>query len=129
MFDKLGKHLLLPSVIIMISLYIIGLRFWQNRAFTEYSSYYMPNNAAETVADEMSNEVQLKSDVSEKQININTATAEELQEIKGIGPKIAQRIVSHRESLGKYTTKEQLMQVKGIGEKFFENIKDYVTVE
>lgn len=129
MFDKLRKHLLLPSVIVMISLYIIGLRFWQNREFTEYSSYNPSNNITENITEDRSNENQSKSEVSEKQININTATAEELQEIKGIGPKIAQRIVSHRESLGKYTTKEQLMQVKGIGEKFFENIKDYVTVE
>ena len=64
-----------------------------------------------------------------KKINLNTASAEDLQSIKGIGPKIAQRIILHRDDIGKYTTIEQLMQVEGIGEKFFANIKDYVTVD
>ena len=50
-------------------------------------------------------------------INLNTATAEELQSIKGIGPVTAQRIIDHRTAIGGYTSVDQLLDVKGIGSK------------
>ena len=51
-------------------------------------------------------------------ININTADATQLdQELHGVGPTIAQRIVEFRDSHGAFETAEQLTQVKGIGDK------------
>lgn len=61
-------------------------------------------------------------------VNINTATAEELQKLKAIGPTIAARIVEYRKANGPFKTPEDLMKVKGIGEKSFEKIKDQITV-
>jgi len=49
-------------------------------------------------------------------ININTATAEELAELKGIGLKKAEAIISYREQRGLFTSVEELILVKGIGE-------------
>ncbi len=62
-------------------------------------------------------------------ININTASAEQLdEELEGIGPTLAQRIVSYRDENGPFTDIEQLKNVSGIGDKRFEAIKDDITV-
>jgi competence protein ComEA len=65
---------------------------------------------------------------SEK-ININTATAEELMQLNGIGPKYAARIIAYREKYGPFKTPEGLMQVSGIGPKTFEKNREIITVE
>jgi competence protein ComEA len=65
----------------------------------------------------------------EKKININTATLEELVELKHIGEKYAQRIIEFRDKNGPFETPEDIMKVKGIGEKIFEVNKDRIVVE
>ena len=61
-------------------------------------------------------------------ININTATAEELDALPGVGPAIAGRIVDYREAYGPFATIEEIMEVKGIGPATFEEIRDLITV-
>ena len=62
-------------------------------------------------------------------VNINTATLEELQTIKGIGKKKAEAIVQYRKEHGAFRTKEDLLQVKGIGKKALEVIESQVTFQ
>lgn len=62
-------------------------------------------------------------------ININTATLSELIRIKGIGVKLAGRIIEFRDESGPFFCKEDIMKVKGIGKIKFEAIKDYITTE
>lgn len=59
-------------------------------------------------------------------VNVNTASATELERLPGVGPTVAQRIVEHREKNGAFKSVEDLMLVRGIGEKSFERIKPYV---
>lgn len=61
-------------------------------------------------------------------ININTATAEELESLPGIGVSIAERIITYREENGGFDTIEEIVKVSGIGEKKFEAIKDQITI-
>lgn len=61
---------------------------------------------------------------NEKKVNINTATVEQLQQLKGIGPSKAKAIIEEREKGGPFKTIEEIMRVKGIGEKTFESIKE-----
>jgi competence protein ComEA len=61
--------------------------------------------------------------VTEK-INLNTATAEQLQSLPGIGPVTAKSIVEYRAKAGKFSRIEEIINVKGIGEKKFQKIKD-----
>ena len=75
---------------------------------------------------------QVKELVSEKKsgkININTATSEELQSLKGIGPSTASSIIAYREEYGGFSSIEEIMNVKRIGEKTFAKIKDRISVE
>ncbi len=60
-------------------------------------------------------------------ININTATAEQLTELPGIGPAISAKIVEHRQTQP-FATIEQILDVKGIGPAKFEAIKGLITV-
>ena len=62
-------------------------------------------------------------------ININTATLEELQTIKGIGKKKAEAILQYRKEHGAFRTKEDLLRVKGIGKKALEAIESQVTFQ
>ena len=65
--------------------------------------------------------------VTETKTNINSATVEELDELPGIGPVIANRIIEYRQNKP-FSTIEDIMNVKGIGEKIFAGIKDIITV-
>jgi competence protein ComEA len=60
--------------------------------------------------------------------NINTATADELAKLPGIGPKIAGDIVKYRTDNGAFKSKHDIVNVKGVGEKKFQSIKDKITV-
>ena len=59
-------------------------------------------------------------------IDINTATAEELKLLPGIGDALAKAIVSYREENGAFESLEQLMDVSGIGESRFAAVKDKI---
>ncbi|HEB49318.1 MAG TPA: ComEA family DNA-binding protein [Desulfobulbus sp.] len=61
-------------------------------------------------------------------VNINTATAEELQAINGIGQVRAEAIVKDRKQNGKFKSIDDLARVKGIGEKTVKKIKDEITI-
>jgi competence ComEA-like helix-hairpin-helix protein len=64
-----------------------------------------------------------------QKVNINQASAEELAQLKGIGPECAARIVEYREQHGPFVKAEDIMNVSGIGPKTFEENKDLITVK
>lgn len=66
--------------------------------------------------------------VLEGQVNINTASAAELELLPGIGPSIAQRIVDYRED-HPFKQRNNIRRVKGVGPKTFDKIKDFLIVE
>ena len=61
--------------------------------------------------------------VSAFALDINTASAEEFIEVKGIGEKKAERIIAYRDKHGKFSSIDELKNVKGIGEKIVTIIK------
>lgn len=70
----------------------------------------------------------MPSSKQDGKININTASAEELQELSGVGPALSGRIIDYRESKGRFSSIEDLKEVSGIGETRFENLKDKICV-
>ena len=62
-------------------------------------------------------------------LNLNAATAEELQKLPGIGEALAERIVRYRTEQGRFQTIEELMNVSGIGQGKFDAVKELIAVE
>jgi comEA protein len=69
------------------------------------------------------------SGISNKKINLNTATLKELDTLPGIGKELGKRILAYRETNGNFSSIEELMKVRGIGEKTFEKLKNLITIE
>ncbi|MDR2156989.1 MAG: helix-hairpin-helix domain-containing protein [Clostridiales Family XIII bacterium] len=65
---------------------------------------------------------------AEGKININTADGETLQQLNGVGPATARKILDYRAQNGKFTSIEDIQNVSGIGAKTFEKMKDRLTV-
>ena len=61
-------------------------------------------------------------------ININTANSITLQEIPGVGPATAEKIIAYRTENGRFAAKEDIKNVSGIGDKTYEKMKDRITV-
>lgn len=66
---------------------------------------------------------------AENAININTASADELEKLPNIGEKTAQNIIKHRETFGKFRRAENLMLVEGISDKKFRNMRHLIKTE
>lgn len=89
-------------------------------------------NAATVGAGSQSNTTSGESSSAQKEngekVNLNTASAADLQKLNGIGEKKAEQIVAYREQKGSFKKIEDLMQVSGIGEKTFASLKDQLAV-
>src|ERR1700682_2601939 len=63
-----------------------------------------------------------------KPININSASSEELQQVPGIGPVTAEKILQMRKSYGAFKSVDDLLSIRGIGKKRLEKMRKYLTV-
>jgi competence protein ComEA len=61
-------------------------------------------------------------------ISINRATADQLEELPGIGPALSSRIIAYRDANGGFKTKEDLLNVSGIGDSIFAGFSDLITL-
>jgi len=62
-------------------------------------------------------------------LNLNAATAEQLQRLPGVGPSLAKRIVDFREKKGGFKRSEELLAVPGISEKKCQTLRQYLVVK
>lgn len=67
--------------------------------------------------------------VSKSAININTASAEELEKLPHVGEKLAQNIIEHRQRFGKFRKPEHLLFIRGISDEKFREVRSFVKVE
>ena len=63
-----------------------------------------------------------------KPVNINTASSEELQQVPGIGPATAQKILQMRKSYGPFKSVDDLLAIRGLGQKRLDKMRKYLTV-
>ena len=94
---------------------------------------YIPNKSEkiennEYIIDGSGNNAKSNSLKEVGKVNINEAMQTELEQLPGIGPSLATRIIEYREQNGNFNNVEDLQNVKGIGDAKFNDIKDKVTV-
>ena len=69
-----------------------------------------------------------KQESENQRISINTATANDLTALPGIGEAMAERIIAYRNEHGLFQTIDELRNVKGIGERKYEALEDLITL-
>ncbi len=122
------------AILLLAVAFLLGtaIRFFQSqRAVPEaLQSQLFPDSAAAADFRARAHQVaELAEEISNRPININTATRAELQSLSGIGSVLSQRIIDYREKHGPYKSVEALDDVYGIGPKRLEAMRDRVTVD
>ena len=116
----------IPALALLACGVMLGIFLMQTRtAGTISVQRAAPEEAAESTQTVAEEAVDATAD---DRLDLNTATAEELQELPGIGEVIAQRIIDYRELCGRFLDPEQLMEVDGIGQTKYEKLRELVTV-
>ena len=85
---------------------------------------YIVKNAGDNILTEEN----IVKDSNNILVNINKATQTELETLPGIGPSIAQKIISYREENGQFSNIGDIKNISGIGENKFKNIKELICV-
>ena len=101
---------------------------------SEISDGTVPNTdmvESDTAEFDSDAEAQNVTENVQDKIDLNTADAEQLKQLPGIGDVLAERIITYREECGGFSSIEEIMNVKGIASGKFAEIKDkiYVTVD
>ena len=127
----LFKNYSTEKILLIVSLFLFaGIIF--------FNAFYKPDatipsviyiNESSSTEEKEASEKFNSSDNTVNKTNINTATEEELSEnLSGIGPTIAKRIIEYREYNGGFSSIEDIKNVSGIGDKMYENIKNSICV-
>ncbi|WP_018143503.1 ComEA family DNA-binding protein [Alloscardovia criceti] len=107
----------------------------QSQAPTEMQTHTDPSTEPAPTLEQSTQSTQNTQDIPSEQsqqaqgININTATAEELQNIPGVGPVMAQKILDYRSTHGPFHSVDDLMEVSGIGAKTLEKMRAHVRAQ
>lgn len=138
------EKIILFAVFVIFAVIIIALSFYMNgtpvkptlqsepyqfvtSSKAKYSVPAEPDDTGST--EESSLTAGTEPAETDVKININTATAEELTELPGIGEKKAEAIIEYRNQHGAFSSTDELLNVSGIGEATYGKFKDKVTVE
>ena len=70
-----------------------------------------------------------KIEISESAININAASAVELEKLPNVGEKLARSIIEHREKFGAFRKPEHLLLVRGISDERFRAMRNFIQIE
>lgn len=103
-------------------------------AIIGYNAFFIPEmpnmiqNNGNIVSKKINKENKKTENKKEGLTNLNTASEDELIEnLNGVGPVMAKRIISYRETHGGFSSIDELKNIKGIGERVFEKLKNDIT--
>ncbi|MDD9973567.1 MAG: ComEA family DNA-binding protein, partial [Candidatus Poribacteria bacterium] len=119
--DTIERHYW-KAVVFLVVLILAGTGFWGVRRFAPAVFLGKPDLIVSP-----NEERQQSQATSDKPalLNINTASAEELQTLPNIGAGMAQRIIDYRTQHGNFTSVDALQKVKGIGAKTLEKLRPF----
>ena len=123
--DTIERHYW-KTVVFLVVLILVGTGFWGVRRFAPAVFLGKPDLIAGPNQERQQNQVTPDKPAL---LNINTASAEELQTLPNIGTRMAQRIIDYRSQNGNFTSVDALQNVKGIGAKTLEKLRPFVDVK
>lgn len=109
---KTEKGILALAAVFLVVLALMRLGASRRAAGTDYT--VTPQRVQEAAREEL--------------IDINTAGAEELETLNGIGPSLAQRIIDHREANGPFQSVDDLLKVSGIGRATLDKFRNHIAI-
>lgn len=122
------KHYL-RAVAFLILVIIVGSAFWGLRRFKPALFLGKPDLIVVPNEELPTERKQTPSEKKPELLNINNASAKELQSLPSIGENMAKRIIEFREVHGRFASVQELTEVKGIGEKTLEKLRPFICVE
>ena len=124
--DAVERHYW-KAVTFLVILILVGSGFWGVRRFAPAVFLGKPDLIAVPDEERPQNQTtETQTPNTPELLNINTASAEELQTLPNIGVQMAQRIVDYRTQHGKFASVDALQNVKGIGAKTLEKLTPFI---
>ena len=124
---KFGR--IVYAILLLASVFVLGW-FAGNGAVRPQIEVTVvePSAASPQLSDAGKLQTAEKTAKSEGPLDLNLCEQSDLENLPGIGPELAARIIAYRESIGTFVTKEQVMDVEGIGEKRYADMEQLITV-
>lgn len=113
------------KVLAVLTLFLIlgiGVRFYQKER-AKVDLKVVPTRELEFVKQKFE-----ENRLKKTQVDLNSATAQELEELPGIGPKLAQEIIRYRETVQPFASPEEVLKIKGFGKGRYEKLRPYLLV-
>ena len=129
--EKFGKvHFVLAALTLVFLAALAGLAVRDGAAGSVYriGTAGAAEDGAYRVETERATPAEADGTSAYGPIDVNTAAAEELRELPGIGPALSQAIVDYRAEHGPFRSVDELLEVNGIGEAKLDGIRDAITV-
>ena len=117
------------TVTFLIILILAGSGLWGLRRFNPTLFLGKPDFVATPETEQHPTQEKQQRAKSAWLLNINTASAEELETLPNIGPRMAERIIDYREKHGDFPSVDALQNVRGIGKKTLEKLRPFIRVE
>ena len=117
------------AVTFLVILILAGAAFWGVRRFAPTVFLGKPDLIAVPNDAHPQNQTNAVPKNKPELLNINTASAEELQTLPNIGEATAQRIIDYRTQHGNFTNVDDLQNVRGIGAKTIEKLRPFIDAE
>jgi len=131
--DKRQTEFLIGAALIIIGAIILYTAIMQPKVNGNSSNTSAATVSASSVSELTEHTVEA-ADIERVQpderilINLNSCSAEDLMQLKGIGESKANAIIAYRNVLGAYTSTDEIKNISGISDKLYESIKDNLTV-
>ena len=117
-------------LLFLVFSFIVGIGVWAYRQYWKSLPIISEDvTGEERILNEQESEKEIypkETKNSGQLISINKATQEELEQLPGVGPVTATRIIAYREQHEGFSTIDELMEIKGIGQKTVEKLKPYI---